>query len=705
MKKRKEVSVSPSQAKTYKECQRKWGIEKVLRWPKLEKNKTATVFGSVLHEVAERWLLADERGLDPATGQPVELYPKGWTKTYNKWTGDLDGEISTKEAGIVQVLVERAIEGRVLVRREHRQIEKKVERVLSAAADLPCPLLCEGELDCVCDGGRVPSPVAKLLGFVDVAIMDPVQPEIQDHKTSGSRRYLLNQEKLANDLQILTYAYEVLCELEDESGVPDNVVLRHNQFVRDPKDLYIRKVDVTVTSEHVKAFREVKFLPLVREMQAWHGLANKIGKDLKFDMFPAPLTEDPCYAYGGCPYKEACYYTPPEGSEGDAEAHYLGSYALKSGNRESQKDLVMSTKAMGILSKLGKVKKKAKKKAEPAPPAEPELDEDGEEILDEPPVMSTPDDDVEVDEPTPSTDADTKAPWACPKCVSCKNNEVPGISSKGDICRICDAVNKNRGRPTSADFDVGYDGSSVVWTGPDGEKGSIPYGGPVRLKDLTNTGKVVGDPKAELPAPAQEAPAEEGTVDEANAPEPPAKKKKTKKKKTTKKKAVKEAAPAKEEAVSAADEALAERTAKDSVTVAEKSGLTERSVAEHVATLLGTDRYSELAESVKSARSKTGRRKRTLRLLINVAVECSTGDRPLMLARILRELKSAAEIKTQTPWHCMPYFERRDSLLVAVPVVAEICSGRTLICRTEGQEEKEFVDELRAYASDVFRGA
>ena len=71
MKKRKEVSVSPSQAKTYKECQRKWGIEKVLRWPKLEKNKTATVFGSVLHEVAERWLLAYGGGVDPATGQPV----------------------------------------------------------------------------------------------------------------------------------------------------------------------------------------------------------------------------------------------------------------------------------------------------------------------------------------------------------------------------------------------------------------------------------------------------------------------------------------------------------------------------------------------------------------------------------------------------------------------------------------------------------
>src|SRR5690606_34026637 len=114
----------------------------------------AQTFGTVLHAVCERFLLADDLGRDPSTGQPVDLYPPGWTKCYNRWTNQPEGEVTPDEAATIQALVAKASEQGVLQRKPGRAVELEFHRQV-----------CVVEVD---DEHHE----ARITGFIDLAYPD-----------------------------------------------------------------------------------------------------------------------------------------------------------------------------------------------------------------------------------------------------------------------------------------------------------------------------------------------------------------------------------------------------------------------------------------------------------------------------------------------------------------------------------------------------
>ena len=54
-------------------CERLWFFKKILRLPVTYGDGTGAAFGTVLHSVIERYLLADRLGKDPRSGNAVNL--------------------------------------------------------------------------------------------------------------------------------------------------------------------------------------------------------------------------------------------------------------------------------------------------------------------------------------------------------------------------------------------------------------------------------------------------------------------------------------------------------------------------------------------------------------------------------------------------------------------------------------------------------
>ena len=106
--------LSATQLETAELCIRKWWLHWVR---KLSTSKTTSqTFGTVLHDVNQRFLKTDNVGRDPKTGQSMELFPPGWTKAVSRHrdpdTGaeEIEGEVTPAEADTIQRLVKEAIE-------------------------------------------------------------------------------------------------------------------------------------------------------------------------------------------------------------------------------------------------------------------------------------------------------------------------------------------------------------------------------------------------------------------------------------------------------------------------------------------------------------------------------------------------------------------------------------------------------------------
>src|SRR5690606_14628198 len=126
LRKRLDIITSPTQHETFDLCNRKWWLGNVrkLKTPAIRGH----VFGSVLHAVAERYLRADDLGRDPATGLPVDLYPEGWHRSYNKYTGELEGELTPDEQDRLRRMVAEAIQAGVLERQPNRRVEREFRK-------------------------------------------------------------------------------------------------------------------------------------------------------------------------------------------------------------------------------------------------------------------------------------------------------------------------------------------------------------------------------------------------------------------------------------------------------------------------------------------------------------------------------------------------------------------------------------------------
>ena len=228
--KRKALTISASQITTKRRCPRQWWFEKVRRLP------TPVIkggpFGSVLHAVCERYLLADDCGRGPG-GSPMDLYPVGWEISYDKYTKKEEGRLNPTEQETVKVLISKAIEEGVLERLPQRQIEKEFNFVVNKP-EIP-------------SGGNC---TVSIVGFIDVLMPG----KVQDHKTSKSTKYWLSKAKLRTDCQTQIYAYTEIKRIKEQGGsVPKTITVRHNQFCKDPKRPSIRKTEVDVETVDVLA--------------------------------------------------------------------------------------------------------------------------------------------------------------------------------------------------------------------------------------------------------------------------------------------------------------------------------------------------------------------------------------------------------------------------------------------------------------------
>ena len=274
----KALKISASQINTFRRCPRQHWFEKVRKLP--APVIKGGVFGSVLHAVCERYLLADELGRD-SSGQPVDLYPVGWEVSYDKYTKAEEGKLTPAEQETVKTLISKAIEEGVLERLPNRKVEEPFNFVVDRP-EIP-------------SGGNC---TVSMVGFIDVLLPG----EVQDHKTSKDKKYFLSKNSLKTNSQMLIYAYYEIKRIKEQGGsIPKTIKLRHNQYCKDPRRPSIRKteaevktVDVLAHWEQIKA--DAKDMVILRDSTR------------EFHDIPDP--ENPqktCNAYGGCPFLTICF--------------------------------------------------------------------------------------------------------------------------------------------------------------------------------------------------------------------------------------------------------------------------------------------------------------------------------------------------------------------------------------------------------------
>ena len=268
----KKLSVSASKIETFRLCNRKWWLQNVRR---LEVPQTTSqTFGNVVHDVAERFLKADDLGRDEF-GQPVNLYPDGWETPRSRFDGAERGRVTPHEGAQIKRLVNAAIEGGILERRKDRHVEREFDEPIARVGDI----------------------TVYIKGFIDVWYPDT----IEDHKTAKKRTYFKSKDKLRQNPQMLIYAMMGILMLSKEGRpIPPFITLRHNQYSKDPKDPVVRKTEVPVSIEEIQShwgrvLQDVGVMVNLRQnVENWHQIADP------------PTGDQACNAYGGCPFRGIC---------------------------------------------------------------------------------------------------------------------------------------------------------------------------------------------------------------------------------------------------------------------------------------------------------------------------------------------------------------------------------------------------------------
>lgn len=543
------MRVSATQDETYTMCPRKWWFLYPMRLPSLMKGDLD--FGTVIHSVCERYLLADATGRVPLPdssqwgedsplygqrpGDAVELYPEGWATVIDK-----KGKRTLDPAGqdMVKKLVRKAIETGVLERRPGRSIEHKIKRELI--------------------------PGITMIGKIDVKLPG----EIQDHKSTKDMKWARSEKKdspkyLGNNLQMLDYAYEII----SEDPKIDIIRLRHNVYCKNPKKPEVRPVEVTVTRAQVAA----NWKRLQKQAAKMKALAElELNADQWQEVPGPPPDTDACDAYGGCPFRRVC---------GGVETP--GQYARYTKRKIEQKQnsapavtwadvwgkLPSTTSGSNDVSAFEKRKAKqaAKGGGTKTAPAPSNTTIDG--------SQNTP----EAVEPQEAPA--NPPPWAQSDCPACKGG---GFNKKGSACRICDGKSKKVGGPVSGNFTIEVDGiGNISWEAKDGTSlGTAPIEGadvePAASEKLELPEET--PPAAEIDVLGAISKANQSAADEADVaqevkskkaadkvmppakpePEPEPKKKKKKQAKSKKKKWDK--APPKEETATSYTDRILEET-------------------------------------------------------------------------------------------------------------------------------------------------
>ncbi len=301
---------SASQHKKFEKCRREWWYEKVCGIKDREKH--FFLVGHIFHAVADRYITG-------RAGTWEALFPAAWDKGLEPFESDW---IKT-QAG-------RAVELGLWQARPGVQVEFPV-CFLTAPQHVDArgmPLLARADtyLDdkgtrkvatptALIDGRPLPSDwnqTPPYVGFIDVLTLDDVPPEVADHKTSKKREYALTPAKLAEDLQVLSYAAVPLVL----RPLATTVALRHNVFIKTECKTPAYKVDATATVDGVRALwgrirRNIADMQLLREVAPKVENGNPYARANNWQLVKSAIEEgrakDACNAYGGCPFKDLCF--------------------------------------------------------------------------------------------------------------------------------------------------------------------------------------------------------------------------------------------------------------------------------------------------------------------------------------------------------------------------------------------------------------
>ena len=236
--------ISPSQIDTFNDCPRSWWFRYARKMPVEEKQEQFD-YGNVLHEAAERWLKADDRGYDES-GKPVDIFPKGWAS-----------KVNSDQAKHIKELLELGIKEGVLRRLPDRQVEVWMKH-----------------------------PVG--VGNVWIrGVIDQLGREvIEDHKTTSSRRWALGKKKLRQDNKMLSYAWW------EWKRHPERDVFRLRLNYFNKKELEVWEVTTPVTALELQRWEQDILLPTATDMQRYTEV-----EDHDWEKVEGPRVKDACKKY------------------------------------------------------------------------------------------------------------------------------------------------------------------------------------------------------------------------------------------------------------------------------------------------------------------------------------------------------------------------------------------------------------------------
>lgn len=488
---RKPLILSASQLEVALDCKRKWWFQRgPHKLPEPRKLPDPRTFGDVIHEVAERWLKADELGRDPETGEEVDLYPEGWTTVISKFGADKGQprSITEGEAAQIKALIAAAIDEGVLVRSPHGKVEERFDMRLFDP---------EG-----------PYGATNITGYIDY---QPDRNTIEDHKSVKKDKspWRKTPKKIHESLQMRVYAKAKIEAAKKEGAPIAQVHLAHNQFSKDPDAPVVRKTRTTIDADEVETFWTSVVLPLAERLRPlkkeedWHEVEG-----------PSKGAQV-CNKYGGCPYLKIC-----------SGRISIERYAkkIKRKNRIPEGNCrttqVISLKPgigvpMSFAEKIAAKKARAAGAAAPPPSKAPEPKPEPAPKTTEPSAPAG----FEGDVP----------PWADESCKACKGT---GFSSLGAPCRICDVKAKKAGKPQAKDFEIVSEEGVISWSNGEIEGAVLVLSEQVEVKE-TEAPAPKPEPKPEPESKPEEEPElddqDEGDSDDEAEEDPtPAPKKKTK---------------------------------------------------------------------------------------------------------------------------------------------------------------------------------
>lgn len=433
------LRTSASQFATFRRCKRNWWLEHVVKLTVPQ--RVSQTFGSVLHQVCDRYLSADDLGRDER-GQPVELFPVDWHLARDRFHPEkIEGEATVMEQDMIKQLIATAISQGVLERRPGRQVEKRFQQRMY---DGP-----EGRVDAT--------------GFVDVSY--PAM--VEDHKTSKSTKWLKQAKPtspnyLGDDPQMLLYAIATCNE--------GDVTFRHNQYVKDPNNLLVRKTEVVVPAKRIYAEYD-------RFQEDCQGMLRLAATASTWSDCPDPLPQDnPCQAFGGCPFIRIC---AGQETEAGYRSRFIQATVNQTYNAPTGQESPMSTIASMFASRVRAGAPQAPAQptqptqpaplqapvlqtqpAQPAQPAQPTPPPPPTQPVQGPPPVAAQGIDawkqafVMAVDPQSGHYQLTVPPWHVQGCKACGETPHPGFNTKGSPCRACDSQAPGVGLPTSKMFTI-----------------------------------------------------------------------------------------------------------------------------------------------------------------------------------------------------------------------------------------------------------